>query len=286
MEGSKFKSYDSLKQIGALSRINNATRTAAMGLVREGRLYDIGLEISDRIPCVPGFAPFSLMFTHTPEGTAAVSPFEFCAEVIAGTPHAGTHIDALIHVQANGRVYGGHHARDVRDDKGWKKHGMETVPPILGRALVLNVAAVNGCERLPDGYEIGIGELESALEHTNQKVRSGDIVLVRTGKIQQFDDPLAYQAGQPGIGRAAANWLYELGMAVLGTDTAAIEPVPFIDPRFSTHRAMLVEAGVHLIENLYLEELSHEGVREGLFIALPLKITGATGSWVRPIVVV
>jgi hypothetical protein len=41
-----------------------------MGLVRKGRLYDIGLEINDRMPCEPGFAPFSLMFTHTPEETA------------------------------------------------------------------------------------------------------------------------------------------------------------------------------------------------------------------------
>ena len=49
---------------------------------------------------------------------------------------------------------------------------------------------------------------------------------------------------------------------------------------------MLVEKGVHLIENLYLEDVVRDGVREGLFIALPLKITGATGSWIRPILVV
>jgi kynurenine formamidase len=75
-------------------------------------------------------------------------------------------------------------------------------------------------------------------------------------------------------------------MAVLGTDTAATEPVPFIDPSSSTHRAMLVESGVHLIENLNLEQITHDGVTEGFFVALPLKITGATGSWIRPIVVI
>lgn len=275
-----------VKQIGALARIDSDTLIAATRIVRKGRTYDLGLEINDRMPQVPSFAPFSLTFSHTPEGTAAVSPFEFSAEIITGTPHAGTHLDALVHVQGEGRVYGGHHARDVRDDKGWKKHGMETVPPILGRALVLDLAAVHGCERLPDGHEIGIAELESALRLANQKVRSGDIVLVRTGKIQQFNNPQAFRAGQPGVGRAAALWLYEAGMAVLGTDTAAIEPVPFINPKFTTHRAMLVDAGVHSIENLNLEELGRDGVRVGLFIALPLKITGGTGSWVRPVVVV
>src|SRR5271165_4192539 len=91
---------------------------------------------------------------------------------------------------------------------------------------------------------------------------------------------------QPGVGRAAAIWLYESGMAVLGTDTASTEPVPFINPALSTHRAMLVDSGVHLIENLNLEELIRDGVTEGLFIALPLKITGGTGSWVRPVVII
>jgi len=257
-----------------------------MRVVRSGRTYDLGLEINDQMPHGAGFAPFSLEFTHTPQGTAAVSPFEFSAETISGTPHSGTHIDALIHVQANGRVYGGHLVTDVLDDKGWKEHGMETVRPILGRAVVIDVAAALGCERLPDGHEIKIEELESALRVSNQSVRSGDIVLVRTGKIQQFNEPKAFRAGQPGVGRAAAIWLYESGMAVLGTDTAATEPVPFIDPSSSTHRAMLVESGVHLIENLNLEQISRDGVTEGFFVALPLKITGATGSWIRPIVVV
>jgi len=286
MEVPKIEGHDRFKQIGALARIDSDKLAAAIRNVRQGRVYDLGLEISDRMPYGPGFAPFSLAFTHTPEGTATRSPFEFSAEVITGTPHAGTHIDALIHVQANGRVFGGHRVSDVLNEKGWKEHGMETVPAILGRAVVLDVAAIHGCERLPDGHEIGINELESALRTSKQTVSAGDIVLVRTGKIQQFNDPAAFQAGQPGLGRTAALWLYESGMAVLGTDTAATEPVPFINPALSTHRAMLVDSGVHLFENLNLEELTHDGVTEGFFIALPLKITGATGSWVRPVVII
>jgi kynurenine formamidase len=61
--------------------------------------------------------------------------------------------------------------------------------------------------------------------------------------------------------------------------------MPFSDPTSTTHGAMLKESGVHLIENLYLEEIAQSGVTEGFFVALPLKITGATGSWVRPILI-
>jgi kynurenine formamidase len=49
---------------------------------------------------------------------------------------------------------------------------------------------------------------------------------------------------------------------------------------------MLVDRGVHLLENLYLEDAARDGVTEGLFVNLPLRITGATGSWIRPILVV
>jgi kynurenine formamidase len=286
MQVSNLEGNDGVGRIGALARIDRKTLIAAMRNVKQGRIYDLGLELNDRMPCVPGFAPFSLVFTHSPRSTASKSPFEFSAESISGTPHSGTHIDALIHVQANGRVYGGDFVSDLLDEKGWKKNGMETVPPILGRAVVLDIAALLNCERLPDGHEIKIEELQCALRASRQSVTPGDIVLVRTGKIQQFDDPKAFQAGQPGLGRAAALWLYESGMAVLGTDTMATEPVPFIDPASSTHRAMLVDSGVHLIENLNLERVAGDRVTEGLFIGLPLKITGGTGSWIRPVVLV
>jgi kynurenine formamidase len=135
-------------------------------------------------------------------------------------------------------------------------------------------------------YEITLTDLEQELARTGAEVRKGDIALVRTGKIQDFGDEAAFQAAEPGVGREAALWLYRAGMAVLGTDTTGTEPLPFVDPRSATHDAMLQESGVHLIENLYLEEVAARGVTEGLFVALPLKITRATGSWVRPILVV
>jgi kynurenine formamidase len=109
---------------------------------------------------------------------------------------------------------------------------------------------------------------------------------VRTGKIREFaGDPVAYEAAQPGVGPSGAIWLYDQGMAVLGTDTTGTEPVPFPDPSATTHRAMLVERGVHLLENLFLDELVRDGVTEAAFVCLPLKLTGATGSWIRPIAI-
>jgi kynurenine formamidase len=272
--------------IGALSRIDNRAVQDALGIPKNGRVFDLGLELNAQIPHNSEFVRFALAFTHTPEATSKASAFQYAVESIFGALHIGTHIDAFIHVQKEGRIYGGHLARDSRDDRGWKRHGIETVPPIVGRAICLDIPRLKGLDRLPDRYEITIDDLKQELARSRATVRSGDIVLVRTGKIQDFDNEAAFQAAEPGIGREAALWLYEAGMAVLGTDTTGTEPLPFNDPAVTTHAAMLVESGVHLIENLYLEEVARESISEGLFIALPLKITGATGSWLRPILLV
>jgi len=272
--------------IGALRRITTPAVLAALALARRGRVYDLGVEINERIPHNPDFVRFSLAFTSTPEGTGARSPFQFAAEVITGALHVSTHIDALVHVQAEGRIHGGAEARQARDDRGWKEQGIETVPPILGRGLVLDVAHAKGVHQLADGIAVTVADLQSVLDTRGERVREGDIVLVRTGKIREFhSDPASFQAAEPGVGRDAAIWLYEQGMAVLGTDTTGTEPLPFVDAARTTHRAMLVERGVHLIENLMLEEVSRDAIQAGLFVALPLKLTGATGSWVRPVLV-
>jgi kynurenine formamidase len=272
--------------IGALSRINNEALRNALGLAKSGQVYDLGLELNSRIPHNPEFVRFAMCFTHTPEGTGALSPFQYSVESVFGALHIGTHIDSFIHIQKDGRIYGGHSASESRDDRGWKRHGVETVPPILGRAICLDIPGLKGLGRLPDRYEVTVDDLERELARAGLAIQSGDIVTVRTGKIQDFGDEAAFQAAEPGVGRSAALWLNERGMSVLGTDTTGTEPLPFDDPAVTAHGAMLVEKGVHLIENLYLEDVARDGAREGLFIALPLKITGATGSWIRPILVV
>jgi kynurenine formamidase len=272
--------------VGALSRIDPATVLDALRIPGTGTVYDLGLELNDRIPSNPAFTPLSLVFTHTPEETGASSPFQYSADTFAGGLHIGTHMDAFIHVQAEDHIFGGAHIRDARTVRGWKQHGMETVVPMVGRGILLDIPALKGLSRLEDGYEITIADIEAELKRSGQAIRRGDFVLVRTGKIQDWNEPAAFQASEPGVGREAAIWLYEAGMAALATDTTGTEPLPFIDVAASTHRAMLVDRGVHLLENLYLEDLARDGIRQGLFVNLPLKITGATGSWIRPVLIV
>jgi kynurenine formamidase len=272
---------------GALAGLTPATTRAALELARSGEVFDLGVELSERMPQGPrgAFVPFSLVYSTTPELSRDAWPYSFSAEAIIGTLHTSSHIDALIHVQHEGRTYGGHEAGEIRNDRGWLRYGAETIPPIVTRGVVLDVAGALGVARLDDGYEITIDDLRAAgADQTG--VRAGDAVLVRTGKITQYlTDPDAFGASEPGVGVDAATWLFDQGMVVLATDTTGTEPLPFEDPARTVHRALLIERGVHLVENLFLEEVAAANVTEGVFVCLPLKICGATGSWVRPVLI-
>lgn len=275
--------------VGALRRIGAEQRIAALGLPRSGRIYDLGLDIDERMPMGPpeSFPPFSRSFCATASGAVGDPPFDFAAEVVHGVLHTSTHIDAFVHVQRDGRIYGGAQEGETRTDRGFTQHGAETIPPIVGRGIVLDIAGAKGVEVLDDGYEVTPADLADALRVAGLTLAAGDVVLVRTGKLRDFwAKPDQFHVAQPGVGAVAAEWLFERGMAVLGTDTSGTEPAPIDDPDRTTHVSMLVERGVHLIENVALDEVARDGITSGLFVCLPLRFAGATGSWVRPVLIV
>ena len=74
----------------------------------------------------------------------------------------------IIPVNPIDRIFGGSQANEARDDSGWKEYGQETVGPIVGRAILLDVAAQKGVECLADGYEITVEDVQQALEVAGQ----------------------------------------------------------------------------------------------------------------------
>ena len=116
-------------------------------------------------------------------------------------------------------------------------------------------------------------------------IRPGDVVLIRTGWARYFADPKKFisEVRGPGPGIDGARWLSSQGVFAAGSDTVAFERVP--DPSMPVHVHLLVESGIHIVECLNLDELAAAGIAEFLFVALPLKIRGATGSPVRPVAI-
>lgn len=263
----------------------------ALRLPSSGRVFDLGTELAMDMPVGPieWCGGFRLSQYLTPK--ALTNPddppvFDSSVELIQGCLHIGSHFDALAHIQSSGKVHGGEAIADVYGDFGWAANGIETVAPVLARGLLLDVPALLGVERLPDLFEVTVEHVQGCLERQRVAIGTGDTVLVRTGKMADYHgDGSAYFSSGPGVGVEAAIWMHEQGMAILGSDTSATEPFPFPDIGNTVHKAMLVERGVYLIEILSLDQLAAAGVHEFLFVCLPLKLRGATGSWVRPVAV-
>ncbi len=210
------------------------------------------------------------------------------ADAIAMGTHVGTHMDALCHFSCGGKLHGGSEVASQQDyGRGLTRFSIDTVPPIFRRGVFLDIAGQEGVEALPADFAITPAHLDRAQK---VEIRKGDIVLLRTGWGAFWSDATRYITGGsaanptgPGPELDGARWLSSRGVFAAGSDTIAFERVPSGMP---VHVHLLVESGIHIIEALNLEQLARERVYEFVFIAIPMKILGATGSPIRPLALV
>ena len=174
---------------------------------------------------------------------------------------------------------------DIETRTGFTKLGVENVGMIFTRGVLIDVAGLKGVDMLGETYEITPSDLQQALAKQNLKLQPGDAVLINTGWGKLYGkDNARYGKTSPGIGVAAAEWLAKQDPILVGADTPPVEVSPNPDKQLSlpVHQIMLVVNGVHLLENLKLEELAAKRVHEFAFTMQPLKLKGGTGSTVAP----
>ncbi|HEV2405706.1 MAG TPA: cyclase family protein, partial [Ktedonobacterales bacterium] len=178
----------------------------------------------------------------------------------------------------------------VQTPTGFASLGAETIEPILGRGVLLDVAGHRGIPALPLETTVSQAELEAVAVAQGTRIDRGDVALVRTGAGTLWDTPADYVRAA-GIAADASQWLATLGVRAVGADNIAWDlDSPALDPMTKTslpgHVILLVRHGIHIIENLYLEELARDHVYAFTFICIPPKLKGATGSPVRPLAIV
>jgi kynurenine formamidase len=247
-------------------------RLAALSLVQEGRLYDLGRVLDERAPVFPGRHFRQLLVPNA----APVGSLNWVADVVSTTTQVGTHLDALCHLSEDGHIHGGHAVADVAGPSGFSVHGIETVPQIVTRGWLVDAGGAG------PGDVIGLDALEGI------DPSPGDAVLFHTGWGEHWEDPATYLSGEPGPGCAVAEWLAERGVALTGCDTWSYGPVPAEDPSrpFEVPQILNVRHGVLIVENLDLSALAADGVRELCLILTHPKLRGATGAWTSPIALV
>ena len=284
-------------QVGMLNHIDGPKRVAALGLVKKGRLYDLGHVLDERVPVFPGrFFHQTLVTTahhvnahypdHEPPTGLGENKVNWVTELITATMQLGTHLDALNHLQIGDRGYNGWTVAELAETWGTNRLGAETIPQIVTRGLLVDVASARGVDRLEAGDVITVDEVRRALSPGDPC--AGDAVLFHTGWGAHWDQPEAYLAGEPGPGLELAAWLAGRGVALTGCDTWSYGPIPAENPArpFEVPQILNVRHGVFVVENLNTGELAANGVREFALILSHSRPRGASGAWTSPIALV
>lgn len=259
-------------------------------LIDGSRTYDLAHQLEPTIPVSPNHPGFRMALIRRHGDMVRADGGSASNEMLMMGGHTGTHLDALAHVSQQGRLFGGLDAAEASIGGRFKELGVETVRPIFCRGVLLDVAGHRGVDTLPDGEPIRADELRTVAGAEGVELPRGGAVLVRSGWARHWGSPPTYLGqggGVPGPDAEAAEWIASAGPRVTGHDSMAYE---WVAPGaghavLPAHRVLLVEHGVHIVENLNLEQLAADRVHEFLFVCLPLKFVGATGSPVRPIAV-
>lgn len=293
--------WGSEDQRGTLNHITPEKITAAAALVRSGRAISLQLPLDDAGPQTGAFGRVNAVHQMVATGsdhlagtqTYSGDPlgFGFADDSMFLFLQGGTQWDALGHIFRNGTLFNGFSAADV-SSHGAKHGGVENMPTVVSRGVLLDMPRVLGVDALPPGHALYPEDLDAACEAHGVTVERGDIVLIRTGDMAaRKDEPgwAGYSAGDaPGLSILTAPWFHDREVAALATDTwgAEVRPNELPDTFQPLHLILLVSMGLLVGEIWQLDDLAADcaadGVYEFLFVGPPLLIPGAVGSPLNP----
>ena len=279
-ELSNWDRWGSDDQLGALNLITPAKRVEAAKLVKTG----VSVSLAHNYSVNPDLGlppPFDQ------EISMLNTPGEFVMERVSFSYHGGihSHLDALCHVLWQGEMYNGFSKNDVNED-GCQKLGIANVKQgILTRGILMDIPRLKGVDYLPPGTAVYIEDLEAWEDQTGVRVSPGDVIFVRTGR---WATPGSAGPGSAGLHASVAPWLRERDVAIVGGDYANDAMPSGVQGVFlPIHQLAIVAMGVRLFDNLDLEALAEEAVRQGrwefMLSASPIPVEGGVGSPMNPI---
>jgi hypothetical protein len=276
-------------QIGALNNITKDNVLAASKLIKQGKTMRMGIETSSKTPAFP---PRSYSITIVRPGqdyegqSLGNTKTNYHDDILNTWVGIGTQLDGLGHIGIDNTYYNCTPGSEITGISGLKKFGIETVPAVATRAVLLDMTALMGKDIIPEGVAFNQPEIEAALKKQgNMKINKGDIVIFYTGwhKLLGVDDK-RNGAAHPGLGVQGARYLANLGVAMIGSDTWALEVIPFENAGqvFHVHQILLAEFGVFILENAVAEQAIKDKVYEGMITVAPHRTTGSVQAIVSP----
>ena len=296
-------------QIGTINFITDEVVKEATNCVKSGKRFSLAFPLQQQgglqLGSMPGRVnPLRTMIQlNTP---VIGDPTQFCTsdDVVTMGLQAATHWDGLCHASWNGKIYGNRDASTITYD-GASVCGIEKITSLTGRGVLLDIASLHSVEELPGGHAISYEDCVNAEKKQGVKVKSGDILLLRTGMMAKAKrgDVVSYGSGTPiegspmpgfpGVGLGAVEFFYDRQIAAVAIDTITFEVMPW-DPKvpgaiLPIHCINLVMMGLTQGQNWDLEELTvdcqNDGQWDFFLEASPQPFVGGIGSPVNPVAI-
>lgn len=298
-------------EVGSLNAVTPDTVKEALRVAKDGKVYDLGVAYDRSSFKWPGHSPGEIIMFRSPEGVKRQGDFKPVADPKSNPAKMGWHscalfindnvatqIDGLGHVTAgeDNHWYNGFKEEDWGGNFGIRKCDAVSIPPIITRGVLIDVAGSRGVDALPPRFRITADHLQAALEKQKTELRPGDSVFIRTGTLRHWgasgsehEELAKYDSA--GIDLGAAKWLVEQkGAILIGSDTSGLEWWPGAEekdyPFIPVHKYLLIDQGVHIGEFHYLEDLARDRAYEFCYVCTVNKIRGAVaGFTLRPIAI-
>ena len=278
-------------QIGNVNYVTPAKTLAAAKLVITGKAYRLGIETNKDTPAY-GTRTFAITVLQPNQaGGASLGPTKttYNDDIITGWVGIGSQIDGLGHAGIDSLYFNCNKAADFVGADGLKKLGIENVPAIATRGVLLDMAGYFGTDIVKEGTPFNRAEIEGAMKRQGiRAIEKGDIVLFYTGWQKLLGkDNKRFISANPGLGREGARYLASLDVAMIGADTSNFEVVPFENGAglYEVHQILLALNGIHILENMNTEEMVKDKAWEFLFTLGPARITGGVQAIINPIAI-
>lgn len=267
---------------GTLNLITPELVQRAAGLIKTGKVFSLSVPLEANGPQWPPRQK-TWRITHHRNNPRQGSS----GDAVMMHSHSGTHMDALCHIWYDSLLYNGFEAAEHVTSFGATRNSIDKVGFIVGRGVLLDIAAWKRVDHLGLGEAISGADLDACAAAQGLIVRPGDIALVRTGWLRVFtQDRALFDRGEPGLDASTLAWLKEHDVVAVGSDNHGVEVMEKIPPaQLPVHRGALRDLGIYLLEALNLEELAADKVHEFFLVVAPLRLSGGTGSPINPIAI-
>ncbi|MGH1349910.1 MAG: cyclase family protein [Methyloligellaceae bacterium] len=280
-------------EIGAANLITPESVMAASKLVKTGKTYHLGIVVDSK---TPAFAPRSMSVTVLQPNqiqTKGLGPtnLTYNDDMFTGWLGIGPQIDGLGHIGINHTYYNGLKNADIGKVTGLTKLGIEKIPPMVARGVVIDMAAHYGVDIVKEGTAYTKEDIIAAAKKQGVEIKKGDVVLFHSGWLNLLDgekpDTKRYVTTEPGLGKSGAAYLAEIGVVAVGADTWGLEAVPF--PKgtgvFEVHQDLIAKNGIYILENMDSRGLVKDKVTEFMFVLGAARLRGAVQMIINPIAI-